>query len=384
MRSRPPGSHGVSCAARTSLPIRAATSICWLRPVTSGAPAGRSGRSGSSSTGRGATNPTDSSCERVTTAGQAGSGRRVAVRCGGRCAGAPARRSDGPQAARRRRLPAGSRRRVLGPPPARAARQDVGRGAAPVRAPTSRAVAREVPVDGLLPLVLGCRGDHRCRRERPMGGRLRVGEDAQPIAARNSFARSIARRLGWRMPPLGGAASPWRCSLPTAPAKPRSSSFSRVASRSRCARSTWGSTRTLGVGCHPASVSGLASGCNGPDTRGRCTTVCGDGSCCSIGTPTMPRFPPSTRPEARDRLRRRVLAGAVPRPNLILVLDAPAEELLRRKGEHDLEQLERDRRHYLAVADASPHAAVLDATRPPEDVARAAAARIWAALAARS
>ena len=95
-------------------------------------------------------------------------------------------------------------------------------------------------------------------------------------------------------------------------------------------------------------------------------------------------LPTKTATGGRDRLRRRVLAGALPRPDLILVLDAPAEELLARKGEHDLERLERDRRHYVAVADASPHAAVLDATHPPEDVARAAAARIWAALAARS
>lgn len=92
----------------------------------------------------------------------------------------------------------------------------------------------------------------------------------------------------------------------------------------------------------------------------------------------------SGTPGGLDRFRRRVLAGALPRPDLILVLDAPAEELLRRKGEHDLERLERDRRHYLAVAEVSPRACVLDATRPPDDVARAAAARIWAALAARS
>jgi thymidylate kinase len=95
-------------------------------------------------------------------------------------------------------------------------------------------------------------------------------------------------------------------------------------------------------------------------------------------------LPSGTATGTRERIRRRVLAGALPRPDLILVLDAPAEELLRRKGEHDLEKLERDRRHYLAVAHASPRAAVLDATRPPEDVARAAAARIWAVLAARS
>lgn len=84
----------------------------------------------------------------------------------------------------------------------------------------------------------------------------------------------------------------------------------------------------------------------------------------------------------RDRFRRRVLAGALPRPDLILVLDAPAEVLLKRKGEHEVQRLERDRRHYRSLAEGSPRAVLLDATRPPDVVARAAAARIWSALVA--
>ncbi len=88
---------------------------------------------------------------------------------------------------------------------------------------------------------------------------------------------------------------------------------------------------------------------------------------------------------SRDRLRRRVLAGVVPRPDLILVLDAPAEELHRRKGEHDSDHLEAARRHYRAVAESSRRrAAVLDATRPPEAVAGEAAALIWDTLRTRS
>lgn len=87
---------------------------------------------------------------------------------------------------------------------------------------------------------------------------------------------------------------------------------------------------------------------------------------------------------ARDRLRRRLLVRVVPRPDLLVVLDAPAEELFRRKGEHDLAILERARAHYLNVAERSPGAVVLDATRQPDEIARAVAVRIWAALAVRS
>ena len=87
---------------------------------------------------------------------------------------------------------------------------------------------------------------------------------------------------------------------------------------------------------------------------------------------------------ARDRLRRRVLAGSLPRPDLILVLDAPASELLRRKGEHGIARLERDLAHYRAVAERTSNASIIDATRPPDEVVRAAAARIWAAIATRA
>lgn len=95
-------------------------------------------------------------------------------------------------------------------------------------------------------------------------------------------------------------------------------------------------------------------------------------------------LPGTTAAGARERFRRRVLAGALPRPDLVIALDAPAEELLRRKGEHDVERLEAARRHYRAAAEAAPHGAVLDATRPAETVAAEAAALIWRALGMRS
>lgn len=82
----------------------------------------------------------------------------------------------------------------------------------------------------------------------------------------------------------------------------------------------------------------------------------------------------------RDRLRRRLLAGAVPRPDVVLVLDAPADVLLARKGEHTRERLERDRARYRSAAQRATRGVILDATQPAETVAREAAAEIWRAL----
>jgi thymidylate kinase len=92
----------------------------------------------------------------------------------------------------------------------------------------------------------------------------------------------------------------------------------------------------------------------------------------------------ASRARFRDRLRRSVLARSLPRPDLILVLDAPADELLRRKGEHDLARLERDRAHYRAVSERTSTSSLIDATRPPDVVVREVSALIWTALAARS
>jgi len=79
------------------------------------------------------------------------------------------------------------------------------------------------------------------------------------------------------------------------------------------------------------------------------------------------------------RLRRHLLARACPPPNVLLVLDAPARVLFRRKGEQGMLRLERARRRYLELAASVAGAVVLDATRPPEAVRREATAIIWAA-----
>ena len=62
------------------------------------------------------------------------------------------------------------------------------------------------------------------------------------------------------------------------------------------------------------------------------------------------------------RAHRGLLARACPRPDLVVVLDAPAAVLAGRRPEHTIEELERLRRGYLALAARLPNAIVVDAS----------------------
>jgi thymidylate kinase len=72
-------------------------------------------------------------------------------------------------------------------------------------------------------------------------------------------------------------------------------------------------------------------------------------------------------PAAR-RVHGLMLARLYPRPDMVVMLDAPAEVLLERKGEGTIDTIDRRRREYLAVRGAVPRFAVVDATRPPDAV----------------
>ena len=78
----------------------------------------------------------------------------------------------------------------------------------------------------------------------------------------------------------------------------------------------------------------------------------------------------------KRRLRRWVLAHAIPGPALIVVLDAPGELLHQRSGEHDSTTLERQRQGYLVLA-GRRGAVVIDASADPHHVHRAVTAAIW-------
>jgi thymidylate kinase len=86
----------------------------------------------------------------------------------------------------------------------------------------------------------------------------------------------------------------------------------------------------------------------------------------------------------RDRLRRGLLARALPAPDLTIVLDAPADLLHRRKAEQSEAVLEAQRARYRALAGSLPGAELVDASADAETVRRAVTARIWRRLAARA
>ncbi len=62
------------------------------------------------------------------------------------------------------------------------------------------------------------------------------------------------------------------------------------------------------------------------------------------------------------------LSSLLPKPDLVVFLDAPAETLLARKGEGTIERLERRRLEYLELGRVTPHFAVIDASRPLDEV----------------
>lgn len=89
-------------------------------------------------------------------------------------------------------------------------------------------------------------------------------------------------------------------------------------------------------------------------------------------------------PRADRPLLRRIhgwqLAHFYPRPDLVLVLDAPVEVLHARKQEDPVAVLAQRRADYLLLKDALPNVLVLDATQPLEAVVAEAAAAIAARL----
>ncbi len=97
----------------------------------------------------------------------------------------------------------------------------------------------------------------------------------------------------------------------------------------------------------------------------------------------LDRHPVQARPAALDRmsgrarLRRRLLAATLRAPDLYLVLDAPAEVLHRRRPEHRIEQLDRDRRRHLDLARSNASAVVVDASSDAEQVRVEALRQIW-------
>lgn len=87
---------------------------------------------------------------------------------------------------------------------------------------------------------------------------------------------------------------------------------------------------------------------------------------------------------ALKRARRWILARACPPPDLVLVLDAPAETLWARKSEHSPEILGAQRQAYRALAGKLPQARIIETGGAPGESRRQASAAIWDVCVARS
>lgn len=88
------------------------------------------------------------------------------------------------------------------------------------------------------------------------------------------------------------------------------------------------------------------------------------------------RVPSGIQLRALARLSRRVQAAVVPRPQLVLLLDAPGATMHSRKGEYVPAQLEEWRHAYRKLR-IRGDVQVLDAEWPADAVRREAKARIW-------
>lgn len=76
------------------------------------------------------------------------------------------------------------------------------------------------------------------------------------------------------------------------------------------------------------------------------------------------------------RIHGYLLDRIYPKPDLVILLDAPAELLFNRKAEGTVELLELRRRDYLEIAEHVPHYVIVDASQPIDAVARDVQERI--------
>lgn len=76
------------------------------------------------------------------------------------------------------------------------------------------------------------------------------------------------------------------------------------------------------------------------------------------------------------RLRRQIISALSPRPDLLVVLDAPAEVLHERRPEHSIEDLSAKRAAYRRLCSSHPHSLVIDASGSVERIRNEVAARL--------
>jgi thymidylate kinase len=96
---------------------------------------------------------------------------------------------------------------------------------------------------------------------------------------------------------------------------------------------------------------------------------------------------PTGRRGRKRRIRELLVGRFSARPDLVMILDAPAEVLARRTAEHSREALEQWRTGYRSLPERLPAGVaveILDASQNPRRVQGAATAAIWRRFAARA
>lgn len=88
-------------------------------------------------------------------------------------------------------------------------------------------------------------------------------------------------------------------------------------------------------------------------------------------------LPPADRGGMARRVRRRLLAGWAPTPDLYVVLDAPGEVLYARKGEHSPPVLDDMRGRLAKVVEGLPNVRRVDAGAKPDVVCHRVTGLIW-------
>jgi len=90
------------------------------------------------------------------------------------------------------------------------------------------------------------------------------------------------------------------------------------------------------------------------------------------------RLPLPPHAGRRTRLRRAILARALPTPDLVIVLDAPVDVLLGRRQEHSADVIAAQRGRYAELAREAPDGVIVDASEAAAAVRRKVTALIWA------
>jgi thymidylate kinase len=86
---------------------------------------------------------------------------------------------------------------------------------------------------------------------------------------------------------------------------------------------------------------------------------------------------PSADLDVWGRISTRLVRHTNADPDVMILLDAPAELMYARKGEHSVDELELRRDAYLSMRGRFPQMAVVDAAQPPDEVRRQATAVLW-------